>query len=293
MNYVRNGRKAFTLIELLVVIAIIAILAAILFPVFAQAKAAAKKTADLSNVKQLSLGQMIYSGDADDVIVANGEGMVPRTADWQGLTPHIGQQNFYGTNFGAGANAPLGFMDPLAVQNWGRETAPYIKSMDMLVSPGAQNDTSADLRPVPNDARAGKTSYVMNGCTSNMSQTSFSKPADTIIVQVRGTTVREALAVPRKHYFRDGWTGTNDADLQWVGHNFAKGGNYGFADGHAKFMRRNQVRFKNLGFWEWVHMEGRGWVNPDTNPTMAADPTVPATGNNWRSYGACDPTLVP
>ena len=46
---------AFTLIELLVVIAIIAILAAILFPVFAQAKLAAKKTSDLSNVKQLGL----------------------------------------------------------------------------------------------------------------------------------------------------------------------------------------------------------------------------------------------
>jgi prepilin-type N-terminal cleavage/methylation domain-containing protein len=46
-------RKAFTLIELLVVIAIIAILAAILFPVFAQAKASAKNTQELSNMKQL------------------------------------------------------------------------------------------------------------------------------------------------------------------------------------------------------------------------------------------------
>ena len=59
-------RKAFTLIELLVVIAIIAILAAILFPVFAQAKAAAKKTADLSNHKQIIAGIMLYAGDNDD-----------------------------------------------------------------------------------------------------------------------------------------------------------------------------------------------------------------------------------
>lgn len=59
--------KAFTLIELLVVIAIIAILAAILFPVFAQAKAAAKKTACLSNTKQLGLAAMMYMGDSDDV----------------------------------------------------------------------------------------------------------------------------------------------------------------------------------------------------------------------------------
>jgi prepilin-type N-terminal cleavage/methylation domain-containing protein len=59
-------KKAFTLIELLVVIAIIAILAAILFPVFTQAKKAAKKTADLSNCKQLGLGVELYIMDSDD-----------------------------------------------------------------------------------------------------------------------------------------------------------------------------------------------------------------------------------
>jgi prepilin-type N-terminal cleavage/methylation domain-containing protein len=64
MNNVRS--RAFTLIELLVVIAIIAILAAILFPVFAQAKAAAKKTASLSNVKNIGLGMLMYSSDQDD-----------------------------------------------------------------------------------------------------------------------------------------------------------------------------------------------------------------------------------
>ncbi len=57
---------AFTLIELLVVIAIIAILAAILFPVFAQAKLAAKKTTDLSNIKQIGTSQQIYVSDYDD-----------------------------------------------------------------------------------------------------------------------------------------------------------------------------------------------------------------------------------
>src|ERR1017187_4305526 len=62
-------RSAFTLIELLVVIAIIAILAAILFPVFAQAKAAAKRTVSLSNLKQAALGTIMYSNDSDDVAV--------------------------------------------------------------------------------------------------------------------------------------------------------------------------------------------------------------------------------
>lgn len=59
-------RKGFTLIELLVVIAIIAILAAILFPVFAQAKAAAKKVAELSNIKQMGTATVMYTNDNDD-----------------------------------------------------------------------------------------------------------------------------------------------------------------------------------------------------------------------------------
>jgi prepilin-type N-terminal cleavage/methylation domain-containing protein len=61
-----NRSRAFTLIELLVVIAIIAILAAILFPVFAQAKDAAKKASDLSNQKQNVLGALLYMSDNDD-----------------------------------------------------------------------------------------------------------------------------------------------------------------------------------------------------------------------------------
>lgn len=62
----RRYERAFTLIELLVVIAIIAILAAILFPVFAQAKAAAKKTACVSNAKQIGLTFNLYLNDYDD-----------------------------------------------------------------------------------------------------------------------------------------------------------------------------------------------------------------------------------
>ena len=61
-----KGRHGFTLIELLVVIAIIAILAAILFPVFAQAREAARTTSCLSNVKQLSLGAIMYVQDNDE-----------------------------------------------------------------------------------------------------------------------------------------------------------------------------------------------------------------------------------
>jgi general secretion pathway protein G len=60
-------KRGFTLIELLVVIAIIAILAGILFPVFARAKAAAKNTACVSNLRQIGTGMLIYMGDNDDL----------------------------------------------------------------------------------------------------------------------------------------------------------------------------------------------------------------------------------
>lgn len=76
-------RRGFTLIELLVVIAIIAILAAILFPVFAQAKLAAKKTVALSNAKQIALANIMYSNDYDDALVKEYFGFPQEPAcDW-------------------------------------------------------------------------------------------------------------------------------------------------------------------------------------------------------------------
>jgi prepilin-type N-terminal cleavage/methylation domain-containing protein/prepilin-type processing-associated H-X9-DG protein len=65
-------RKGFTLIELLVVIAIIAILAAILFPVFAKAREKARQTACLSNMKEICLATMMYAQDYDEVYPIDG-----------------------------------------------------------------------------------------------------------------------------------------------------------------------------------------------------------------------------
>lgn len=70
MRTLRRGqRRGFTLIELLVVIAIIAILAAILFPVFAQAREAARKTSCLSNQKQIGIAVLMYAQDYDENVV--------------------------------------------------------------------------------------------------------------------------------------------------------------------------------------------------------------------------------
>jgi prepilin-type N-terminal cleavage/methylation domain-containing protein/prepilin-type processing-associated H-X9-DG protein len=79
-------RRAFTLIELLVVITIIAVLAAILFPVFAQAKRAAKSAVCISNTKQMALAYVLYTQDYDDVTVPMYyyDGDNSDTSDYQG-----------------------------------------------------------------------------------------------------------------------------------------------------------------------------------------------------------------
>lgn len=79
----RSNQRAFTLIELLVVIGIISILSAILFPVFAQAKATAKQIVCLSNMRQLGLAITLYMGDYDDVycpaaLIDNAPGFAPQ-----------------------------------------------------------------------------------------------------------------------------------------------------------------------------------------------------------------------
>jgi prepilin-type N-terminal cleavage/methylation domain-containing protein/prepilin-type processing-associated H-X9-DG protein len=79
-------RRGFTLIELLVVIAIIAILAAILFPVFARAREKARQTSCLSNEKQLCLAQLMYAQDYDETLTGRAmweRRLEPYTKNWQ------------------------------------------------------------------------------------------------------------------------------------------------------------------------------------------------------------------
>lgn len=78
-------KVGFTLIELLVVIAIISLLAAILFPVFAKAKASAKRTLCLSNMRQLGMANQLYAGDFDDTYVGDEMTSASETQYWGDL----------------------------------------------------------------------------------------------------------------------------------------------------------------------------------------------------------------
>ena len=101
----------FTLIELLVVIAIIAILAAILFPVFAQAREKARQTACLSNVKQLGLGVMMYAQDYEETLPLGG------------------------LNAGSGGT----------LTRWYRDIAPYIKNLQIRDCPSSSFPVPANV----------------------------------------------------------------------------------------------------------------------------------------------------
>jgi prepilin-type N-terminal cleavage/methylation domain-containing protein/prepilin-type processing-associated H-X9-DG protein len=109
--HTKASRRGFTLIELLVVIAIIAILAAILFPVFAQARESARKASCLSNTKQLGLGVMMYVQDYDEMYPCNSwdTPFIP-------TTDHESRSAVY----------------PSAVQ-WVWRTMPYIKNKQIFV----------------------------------------------------------------------------------------------------------------------------------------------------------------
>ncbi len=107
MRYERHG---FTLIELLVVIAIIAILAAILFPVFARAREKARQSSCLSNVKQLALGHMMYAQDYDECIV---------------MTTHMGTANL-----------------------WQGLIMPYVKNVQIYNCPSAPSNLQSQSNPI-------------------------------------------------------------------------------------------------------------------------------------------------
>lgn len=196
-------RTAFTLIELLVVIAIIAILAAILFPVFAKAKEAAKKTQDLSNVKQIGTAIQLYAGDYDDHSMHKDE---DAGYDWfEPLYPYVkNRQIFRSPAVNVLPDAPETDYLINGVFAHGISLT-FFSDVSSQISIALREETveDSDYHPWPND------------------KVTWDDPAQ---------------------YFGDEGGGPeNWFDERIFQKAFTEGSNYGFADSHAKFHRFEQT----------------------------------------------------
>ena len=215
----KQNKSAFTLIELLVVIAIIAILAAILFPVFAQAREKARAVSCLSNSRQIGMAFMIYANDWDEAYPFG----------------HMSDMDAMG-------DAP----------SWLESCQPYIKAKLL-------NKCPSDSSPLWNDPVAPRqSSYGLNAYfTPNhapyfgMSMAQIAKPAQCIIVAELADQVAEDHFMPM--FFGDPpklvdadaqkeqWDAVIQLPKQLALKRHQQGSNYVFAEGHAKFHRFEQT----------------------------------------------------
>jgi prepilin-type N-terminal cleavage/methylation domain-containing protein len=281
------NRRAFTLIELLVVIAIIAILAAILFPVFAQAKEAAKKTQDLSNTKNQALAIAMYQSDNDDTY--------PR--QWYKI---VG-------NLVGGWNAPITWREAVMpyVKNGQRQYAPGVRLAEdgVFQTPaktgvrGAYN-TNRNLMPGAcywnaagsswdcdqNDAGLASGRPVM----PSVSATALDAPAQTVASYTVGINPDWAASgdtAEASWWWFGGaqwppvftgptsgqkWDADSNASPNWSmpRYRYSQGLNAGFADGHGKFIKKGAFNWcqymyvKGLASdrgdnWDWIFDPGQ------------------------------------
>ncbi|MHB8997623.1 MAG: DUF1559 family PulG-like putative transporter [Armatimonadota bacterium] len=209
-------RRGFTLIELLVVIAIIAILAAILFPVFAKAREKARQSSCLSNVKQLMLATMSYAQDYDEALP-------------------MCYTDVAADGFGVGD------------YSWRCEILPYAKNAQIFQCPSKKNSTNAfssypDGSPIGTATGIQLAGYAMNtvhwamggASPSGASLGSIEYPASTIFLgEIDGAGINISDGGAVVHGFVYG-------NLGGKRHN--DGCNWGFIDGHAKWSKPASIK---------------------------------------------------
>jgi prepilin-type N-terminal cleavage/methylation domain-containing protein/prepilin-type processing-associated H-X9-DG protein len=214
----RQRRRAFTLIELLVVIAIIAILAAILFPVFAQAREKARQTACLSNLRQVGLGLQMYAQDYDEVL--------PTSVD-------VGN-----------------FADPKAPTNFLGAIIPYIKSKGILVCP-----SSIDANTVYKGSGCTNISCSSlhgNAAVMGRALSVMPNPAEIIYLDENRfrwnvAWLRPALVDVKNRKYQYWHWDQGPEKIEQYNNVHNHGANLVFVDGHARYKAFKTIRSSDFG----------------------------------------------
>lgn len=256
-------RGAFTLIELLVVIAIIAILAAILFPVFAQAREKARQTSCLSNLKQIGLGVQAYLQDYDGTFPAASDGVY--TQWYNSVFPYIvNGEKYNNLSYGKGGiwNCPsfqypsaaaeaqgqnYGAHDDLFINNWGQTGAAARPTVSESAIPNP-----ADIVAIAEKGASGTGASYEQFLTIEkywvpsagvLTGGVFDPSKDTGICSY---TVGNGCTVPLSD--KDDPAGTSNWEgPRTVRYRHMKSTNVVFADGHAKAMPQGTLKwYKNI-----------------------------------------------
>ncbi len=264
-------RRAFTLIELLVVIAIIAILAAILFPVFAAAKESAKATAVLSYMKQIGTGILMYGADYDDMCMSwvTRTGLVanPRRQDlltWpQALQPYIKNGKPETVPPVTGTDGP-----PQGMFN--NQLWSFTKYDIAFQAPDCNAISMAALGWLPlrwAHAYYGIGIGVTGGTCVSADPFYFfagSNLGSTNPVNHIRMSLTQPERIPEMAIVGDGYTGTagpnaNPIMFTSIGCESADmykgGGNFAFLDSHSRFVKGNSQRYHNVDGAGCVYMK--------------------------------------